>query len=176
MHPNGRKTARPLWWTRQYTESFALSEEEAWGLINSPPWYCVISWVTKDAQPVSCAMAYVVLDGKIMLTSTANRDKVKAFLNNPATSLCFHRGLTQVTVRGRVELSSDAALVQRWVAAHFDTWDRPLTEEKRKLQFARYASPDRLILVVHAEKIRSFDGGKMFRAEAEEDEIGELSQ
>lgn len=121
-------------------------------------------------------MAYLVLDGKIMLTSTSNRDKIKAFHRNPAIALSFWgEGMKQVTVRGGVELSADPALVQRWIAAHLDSWGRPLTPEERQRNVARYSSPDRLILVVHVEKIRSFDGGKMFRAEAEENRLGVVS-
>ncbi|MBI3951707.1 MAG: pyridoxamine 5'-phosphate oxidase family protein [Acidobacteria bacterium] len=157
---------RPVWWTRQYLEPFVLSEEEAWRIINSPPWYCVISWVTKNCEPVSCAMAYLVMDGKIMLCSTSNRDKVKAFRRNPAVSLCFQgKGLKQVTVRGHVELSVDRELVRRWVEAHVDSWGLPMTPEERQLQIDRYDSPGRLIIIVHVDKMRTFDGEKMFQAE-----------
>jgi hypothetical protein len=69
---------RRSWWTRQYIEGFTLSEDEAWRLIQGPPWRCVVAWVTRGNQPVACAMVYVVLDGKVMLISTGNRDKIKA--------------------------------------------------------------------------------------------------
>jgi hypothetical protein len=167
----GRKGRReslseqPPWWNRQYIEPYRLSDAEAWKLIESPPFYCVFAWVTREPAPVACAMAYVVLDGCIMLTSTANRDKVKAILRNPAVCLCFHRGLRQVTLRGRAELSSDPQLVARWVSAHLDRWDRPLTPEQRAAETQRFLSPDRVIIVVRAEKLRSFDGAEMFRAE-----------
>jgi hypothetical protein len=157
---------KPAWWHRQHIEPYRLSDAEAWKLIESPPFYCVFSWVTREPAPVCCAMAYVVLDGCVLLTSTANRDKVKALRRNPAVSLCFHRGLRQVTLRGRAEVSSDPQLVQRWVAAHLDGWDRPLAPEQRESETRRFLSPDRVILVVRAEKLRSFDGAEMFRAES----------
>lgn len=157
---------RAPWWHRQHIEPYCLSVAEAWKLIESPPFYCVFSWVTREPAPVCCAMAYVVLDGCVMLTSTANRDKVKAIRRNPAVSLCFHRGLRQVTLRGRAEVSSDPQLVARWVAAHLDSWHRPLTPEQREGQTRRFLGPQRVILVVRAEKLRSFDGAEMFRAES----------
>jgi hypothetical protein len=157
---------KPAWWHRQHIEPYRLSDAEAWKLIESPPFYCVFSWVTREPAPVCCAMAYVVLDGRVLLTSTENRDKVKAVRRNPAVSLCFHRGLRQVTLRGQAEVSSDAQLVQRWVAAHLDAWDRPLTPEQRESETRRFLSPDRVILAVRAEKLRSFDGAEMFRAES----------
>lgn len=158
-----------MWWTRQFLEPYSFSEEEAWRIINSPPWYCVIAWVTRKCEPVACAAAYAVLDGKVMLSSTANRDKVHAFRRNPAVSLCFQApGMKQVTARGRVEIVSDPKLVRRWVAEHMATFDRPMTDEERNLAMQRYMSPDRVVLIVHVERLRSFDGGKMFRAEKEE--------
>lgn len=157
---------RPIWWTRQYIESFTLSEEEAWEIINSPPWYCVVAWVTRDCTPVACTMAYLVIDGKIVLTSTSNRDKIKAWRRNPAISICFQaKGLKQVTVRGHVQLSDDHALLRRWVEAHVDSWGRSMTPEEREREINRYESPDRLMIIVQVEKMRTFNGDRMFRAE-----------
>jgi hypothetical protein len=158
-----------LWWNRQYIERFMLSKKETWRIINSPPWNCVIAWVTKECRPVACAMAYVVLDGKIMLTSTANRDKIKALRRNPAVSLCFQgKGLKQVTVRGVVELSADRGLVRRWAEAHVDSWDRTLSPEERQVEISRYESPDRLIIIVQVQGTRTFNGELMFQVEAQQ--------
>lgn len=157
---------KPAWWYRQHIEPYRMSDAEAWKLIETPPLYCVFSWVTRECAPVCCAMAYVVMDGCVLLTSTENRDKVKAVRRNPAVSLCFHRGLKQVTLRGRASVSSDPELIRRWIAAHLDGWDRPLTPEQRIAETNRFLSPDRVILSVQAEKLRSFDGGEMFRAES----------
>jgi hypothetical protein len=163
------KQLKPVWWTRQYLEPYSLKEEEAWQVINNPPWYCVIAWVTRNCEPVACAAAYVVLDGKVMLSSTNNRDKVHAFRRNPAVSLCFQsQGMKQVTARGKVEINPDPQLVRRWVVEHMATFDRPLSDEERSLAIERYMSPDRVVLIAHIERLRSFDGGKMFRAEREE--------
>ncbi len=163
---SSESASRPAWWTRQYLDNYVLSEEEAWRIINGPPWKCVIAWVTRNCEPVVCEMAYVVLDGKIMLTSTANRDKVKAFRRNPAVSICFQgSGLKQVTVRGRVELHQDPGLVRRWAEATVARLSATLGSADRQREIERYLSPDRLVMVVHVEKIRSFDGDRMFRAE-----------
>ena len=164
-----QQPSRPVWWTRQYLEPYALSDEEAWQVIDSPPWYCVIAWVTRNCEPVACAAAYVVMEGKVMLSSTANRDKVKAFRRNPAVSLCFQsQGMKQVTARGRIEIDADPELVRRWAVEHMATFERPMSEEERNISLARYLSPDRVILIAHIDRLRSFDGGKMFRAEKQE--------
>jgi hypothetical protein len=133
-------------------------------MIQRPPWKCVVAWVTKDCKPVACEMAYAVLDGQIVLTSTSNRDKVKALRRNPAISLCFSEpGLKQVTVRGRVEISDNPARVRQWAEATVAQMALPAAAREREIQ--RYLSPDRLTLTVMVEKIRSFDGVQMFREE-----------
>lgn len=169
MSEKSSPSARPIWWSRQYIEPFTLTDEEAWQLITSPPWRCVIAWVTRDGQPVVAPMAYQVLDGKIMLTTTKQRDKVKAFRRNPAISLCFQdeKGSKHVTVRGRVEFSDDPTLVRRWIAAYVESYGQQMSAEERQLEVARYDSPDRLILIIHVEKMRTFDREKMTRAERE---------
>jgi len=160
------KQPKPVWWTRQFLEPYSLSEEECWEIIRTPPLYCVIAWVTQKCEPVACAAAYAILDGKVMLSSTTNRDKVKAFRRNPAVSLCFEaKGMKQVTARGTIEIQSDPELVRRWVLEHMASFDRPMTDEERGLAIERYMSPDRIVLIAHIDRMRSFDGGKMFRAE-----------
>ena len=146
-----------------------MTAEESWQLINSPPWYCVVAWVTKNCEPVACAAAYVVLDQKVMLSSTNNRDKVRAFRRNPAVSLCFEgKGMKQVTARGKIEIQSDPELVRRWAVEHMATFERSMTEAERAVSLERYLSPDRVVLIAHIDRLRSFDGGKMFRAEKQE--------
>jgi nitroimidazol reductase NimA-like FMN-containing flavoprotein (pyridoxamine 5'-phosphate oxidase superfamily) len=156
----------PPWWTRQYLDSFVLSEEEAWRIIDGPPWKCVIGWVTRECEPVVCEMAYAVVNGMIMLTSTRNRDKVKALRRNPAISICFQgTGLKQVTIRGRVEFCEDPQMVRRWAEATVANALKPLPKAQQEKEIQRYLSPDRLVLIVHVEKMRTFNGEKMFRAE-----------
>jgi general stress protein 26 len=164
---------RPIWWSRHDIRPFTLSDEEAWQLITSPPWRCVIAWVTRENHPVIAPMAYQVLDGKIMLTTTKNRDKVKALRRNPAISVCFQNaeGTKHVTVRGYVEFSEDPELVRRWITSFVESYGRDLSWEEKQLEIARYGSPDRLILIVHVEKMRTFDREKMIRAEKENQDV-----
>jgi hypothetical protein len=158
--------SRPIWWTRQYLSSYALSEGDAWRIVETPPWKCVVAWVTKDCKPVACEMSYAILDGQIVLTSTSNRDKVKALRRNPAISLCFSTsGLKQVTVRGHVEISEDPARVRQWAEATVGQMPVPLSAGAREREIQRYLSPDRLTFTVIVEKILSFDGAQMFREE-----------
>jgi pyridoxine/pyridoxamine 5'-phosphate oxidase len=111
-------------------------------------------------------MAYAILDDQIVLTSTSNRDKVKALRRNPAISLCFTTpGLKQVTVRGHVEISDDPARVRQWAEATVAQMTVPLSAAAREREIQRYLSPDRLTFTVIVEKILSFDGGRMFREE-----------
>ncbi len=172
---NDSCASRPLWWTRQYLSPYTLSDEEAWSIIRTPPWKCVLAWVTKDCKPVACEMSYAILDSHIVLTSTTNRDKVKALRRNPAISLCFSTpGLKQITVRGHVEISDDPARVRQWAEATVSLMPGPLSATARECEVQRYLSPDRLTLTVIVDKLRSFDGARMFRDEraAEEGKMG----
>ncbi|GEM_PF-3029482 len=119
-------------------------------------------------------MAYQVLDGKIMLTTTKNRDKVKAFRRNPAISLCFQnaKGSKPVTVRSRLD-SDDPELTRRWITSIVDSYGHPLSLEEKQLDIARYSSPDRLILIVTMEELLTFDREKMIRAERENLDVWE---
>jgi pyridoxine/pyridoxamine 5'-phosphate oxidase len=111
-------------------------------------------------------MAYAVVDGMIMLTSTRTRDKVKALRRNPAISICFQgAGMKQVTIRGRVEFREDPQIVRRWAEATVANALNPFPKAQQEQEIQRYLSPDRLVLIVHVEKMRTFDGEKMFRAE-----------
>lgn len=164
---------RPIWWSRHDLRPFTLSDEEAWELITSPPWRCVIAWVTRENQPVVAPMSGTPRDlsiawGPRMLTTTKNRDKVKAFRRNPAISLCFQNaeGSKHVTVRGRLD-SDDPELIRRWITSFVDSYGHHLSLEEKQLEIARYSSPDRLILIVTVEKLLTFDRERMIRAERE---------
>ena len=160
------RTSRPLWWTRQHLNTYTLSAEDVRSMIQSPPWKCVVAWVTKDCQPVACEMAYAILDGQIVLTSTANRDKVKALRRNPAICLCFSRpGLKQVTVRGHVEISDDPARARQWAETTVAQMPATFSAAAREREIQRYLSPDRLTFTVVIDKILSFDGAQMFHDE-----------
>ncbi len=71
-----------------------------------------------------------------------------------------------MTLRGRAELSSDPALIRRWVEAHIATWEPPPSEAERERAARMYESPDRYVIIAHPERMRSFDGEKMLAAEA----------
>jgi hypothetical protein len=115
---------------------------------------------------VACEMAYAILDGHIVLTSTSNRDKIKALRRNPAIAVCFSRpGLKQVTVRGHVEISDDPARVRLWAEATVAQMSVTLSGAAREREIQRFLSPDRLTLTVVVDRIRSFDGTQMFRDE-----------
>jgi hypothetical protein len=95
---------------------------------------------TPACEPIVCEMAYAAVDGMIMLTSRATGDKVKALRRNPAISICFQgAGLQQVMVREMV----NSAKIRDWCGG----------------------GRGQLVLIVHVEKMRTFDVEKMFRAE-----------
>jgi hypothetical protein len=58
-----------------------------------------------------------------------------------------------------------------WITSFVESYGRDLSWEEKQLEIARYGSPDRLILIVHVEKMRTFDREKMIRAEKENQDV-----
>ena len=65
---------RPAWFARREIAPFTLDDEAAEALIKKAT-HAVVSWVTKDNKPVSAVMLYMIIDGKITVTSTTNPAK-----------------------------------------------------------------------------------------------------
>ena len=112
-------TQRPAWFTRRNIAPFTLDDTEVNSIITSAT-HAVVSWVTKDSKPSSAVMLYMLIDGKITITSTTNRAKYHAWRRNPAASFCVWEPGNigcQVTLRGSVSISQDADLLRRFTEA-----------------------------------------------------------
>jgi hypothetical protein len=58
-------------------------------------------------------------------------------------------------------------LVRCWITSFVDNYGHHLSLEEKQLEIACYSSPDRLTLIVHVEKMLTFDQEKLIRAERE---------
>jgi hypothetical protein len=56
-------------------------------------------------------------------------------------------------------------MVRRWAEATVANALKPFPDSQQDKEIQRYLSPDRLVLIVHVQKMRTFDGEKMFRVE-----------
>lgn len=169
-HPPPSGTPRPVWWSRQYIEPFTLDEEEIWRIVREST-RAAVAWVTKFCQPVVAQMSYCWYDDHIWLTSTPNRDKYRALQRNPAISLSIHHPddwFKQVTIRGRVTFFHDREAVRRFIHELITAGGRrTVPPDIYERERARFDSPERAVMRVEIERIRSYDGRKMWQTETE---------
>ena len=160
---------RPAWYTRREISPFTLSDDAIDDIIGRAM-HTVVSWVTKDNQPVSSVMTYVLIDGLITVTATTNRAKYHAWRRNPAACFCIWDPETigrQVTLRGHVEIIKSDELLRKFTEAFLvkrNSGETP-SEEQVAAEFEKFAAPDRHMMQLHVDKILSHDLHRLFEVE-----------
>ncbi|MFK7913471.1 MAG: pyridoxamine 5'-phosphate oxidase family protein [Pseudomonadales bacterium] len=162
-------TSRPAWFTRRNIAPFTLSDPAVEKIVSSAT-HAVVSWVTKDHKPSSAVMLYMVIDGVITITSTTNRAKYHAWRRNPAASFCIWEPGNigrQVTLRGSVEISQDAALLSQFTEAflRMRSGGEAPTEARLAEEIAKFDAPDRHMMQLRIEKTLTHDLNKLFEVE-----------
>ena len=141
---------------------------------------CVFNWATRDGWPMGVIMSCMWKDGRMWLTSGAQRHRISAIRRDPrcsvvvtSTGTALGPGKT-VTIKGRCVLHEDRE-TKDWFypafAAHLSP-DTAGAEVFRK----RLDSPLRVILEVIPEKYITYDGLKMFQhtqGTLDESQLGE---
>ena len=128
---------------------------------------CVFNWATRDGWPMGVIMSCLWKNGRMWLTSGAQRHRISAIRRDPrcsvvvtSTGTALGPGKT-VTIKGRCVLHEDRE-TKDWFypafAAHLSP-DPAGAEVFRK----RLDSPLRVILEVIPEKYITYDGLKMFQ-------------
>ncbi len=161
---------RPAWFARREIAPFTLDDEAAEALIGKAT-HAVVSWVTKDNQPVSAVMLYVIVDGKITVTSTTNRAKYHAWRRNPAASFCIWDPKTigrQVTLRGRIEIMQDADLLAKFTDGFLTRAAGGKAPSPARLaeEIAKFDAPDRHMMQLQVDKVLSHDLHRLMEVEA----------
>jgi len=157
------------WETRRNIARFVLDDVEAQRIVDAAN-HAVVSWVTKDGQPVQAVMLYVVIDGLVTVTSTTNRAKYHAWRRNPAASFCMWDPDDigrQVTLRGRIDIVQDDDLLRRYTDGYLTRFrgGRPPKPEQLEAELARFAAPDRHMMQLHVSKVLSHDLPSLLAAE-----------
>lgn len=161
---------RPAWFARREIAPFKLDDEAVNALINKAS-HASVSWVTKNQEPVSAIMLYVMVDGVITVTSTTNRAKYHAWRRNPAA--CFNIWDPQnighqVTLRGRIEIMQDAELLRKFTEGFLTrAMGQAPSEERLQEEIAKFDAPDRHMMQLHIDKVLSHDLNSLLKAEAE---------
>ena len=141
---------------------------------------CVFNWSTRDGWPMGVIMSCIWKDGRMWLTSGAQRHRISAMRRDPRCSVVVTSAGTAlgpgktVTIKGRCVLHEDRE-TKDWFypafAAHLSP-DPASAENFRK----RLDSPLRVILEVIPEKYITYDGIKMFQhtqGTLDESQLGE---
>ena len=164
------KPNRPAWFARREISPFVLDDAAANDLIGKAS-HAVVSWVTKDNQPVSAVMLYVLVDDVITVTSTTNRAKYHAWRRNPAASFCIWDPGSigrQVTLRGQIEIKQDAELLRRFTEGFLTRvmGGTPPSAEILAAEIEKFNAPDRHMMQLHVEKVLSHDLNRLLEVEA----------
>tara|TARA_Y100001960_G_C14445449_1_gene714679 strand:- start:227 stop:766 length:540 start_codon:yes stop_codon:yes gene_type:complete len=157
------------WELRREIKQYSLPDEDIDDIINTAS-HAVVSWVTKSNEPVTAVMLYVVLDGKITVTSTTNRAKYHAWMRNPAASFCIWDPSNigrQVTLRGRIEILKSDELLERYTKSFLIRafGGTPPSEERIKRELETFQAPDRHMMQLQVESTVSHDLPALLMAE-----------
>lgn len=126
---------------------------------------CVFTWRTADGWPIGVVMSYVWRDGKVWLTASSQRPRIRAVRRDSRVSVAISSAGTRmppatVTIKGRCAILEDVE-TKRWfypaLAAALVT-----RSEKQQAGFVRMLdSPRRVVMSVTPERFITFDGRKM---------------
>ena len=169
------ENGRPAWFARREIAPFTLDDQAVDSLVQKAS-HAVVSWVTRDQQPVSAIMLYVVIDGLLTVTSTTNRAKYHAWRRNPAAAFCIWDPDSiqrQVTLRGKVAIRQDKDLLYRFTEGYLTRarGGRPPSAERLQVEMEKFDAPDRHMMQLHVEKVLSHDLERLLEVEASGDDV-----
>lgn len=137
---------------------------------------CVFMWGNQDGHPIGVIMNYIFHEGRIWLTATSQRARIKAIKRDPRVSVTVSSMGTDmgpgktVTYKGTVIIHDDQATKQWFYPAMGKLLDGyPATSVEAAIEMLD--TPLRLILELVPEKAIKFDGDKvaeMSRAAADQ--------
>jgi hypothetical protein len=137
---------------------------------------CVFIWANKEGHPIGVITAYVPVDGKIWMTATRERVRIKAIARDPRSSVVITSkgtpmgGGKTVTYKGTTEIHDDEK-TKSWfynlmamgmkMAGKVDDGNA-FTAGLDPDMFVRFLdTPERIVLEFTPEMSIPFDGDKM---------------
>ena len=162
---------RPSWFARREIAPFTLEEPEVKKILETAS-HAVVSWVTKESEPVTAIMLYVMVDGTITVTSTTNRAKYYAWKRNPATSFCIWDPSNigrQVILRGDIAITKDYELLRKYTNGFLTRArdGREPSAERLERELAKFDAPDRHMMQLNIKKILSHNLDELLKVEKE---------
>jgi hypothetical protein len=143
-------------------DPFRMTAEETAEVIREAAG-CTVTWLRRDGHPAAAYVQSIVLDGKLYITSTADRGKNLAWRRDPRTTAVFEAPLKGgVTLLGRVEFDPDPALRRRVFAAMADGVG--VEGEARARYLSHIDTPSREVIRIISEKYVTLHTGRTFAA------------
>jgi hypothetical protein len=169
------KSERPSWFARREIAPFTLKEPEVKKILETAS-HAVESWVTKDSSPVTAIMLYVMVDGKVTVTSTTNRAKYYAWKRNPSTSFCIwdpNNIGRQVILRGEIEITQSDELLRKYTDGFLTNArnGRAPSPERLERELAKFDAPDRHMMQLNVKKILSHNLEELLKVEKEGSDV-----
>lgn len=154
-------------------KQYRLEPEREQELVNSAG-ECTFIWANKAGHPIGVITAYVPVDGKIWMTATRERVRIKAIARDGRSSIVITSKGTQmgggktVTYKGHTVIHDDQEtklwfynLLAQGMAASADDGNE-FTKNLRPEMFVRFLdTPERVVLEFTPEMSIPFDGDKM---------------
>ena len=156
-------------------KQYRLDPEREMELVKSAG-ECTFIWANKGGHPLSVTTAFVWVDGKVWMTATRERVRIKAIARDPRSSVVITStgtpmgGGKTVTYKGRTTIH-DEPKIKHWYYnllakgmqhATQDDPDNKFTAGLDPDMFVRFLdTPERVVLEFTPEMSIPFDGDKM---------------
>jgi hypothetical protein len=154
-------------------KQYRLEPEREQELINTAG-ECVFIWANKAGHPIGVITAYVPIDGKIWMTATRERVRIKAIARDGRSSCVFTSkgtamgGGKTVTLKGHTVIHDDEKtklwfynLLASGMAMAGDDGNAFTKDLKPELFVKFLDTPERIVLEFTSEMSIPFDGDKM---------------
>ena len=129
-----------------------------------------LTHLTKEGWPMVTPMFYCMLGDDLYTTTVKGRIKEIAYRRDNRMSASLSRediSLTTeqaLTIKGRAEIVEDDAIVRRAVQGYVDKYWSGFSKQEQDRYFNTLYTKDRVAIRLVAEKIISWDVGKMEKA------------
>jgi nitroimidazol reductase NimA-like FMN-containing flavoprotein (pyridoxamine 5'-phosphate oxidase superfamily) len=127
---------------------------------------CVFMWSNRDGHPIGVVMNYIYHDGRIWLTATSQRARIRAIRRDPRVSVTISSMGTDmgagktVTYKGSVRIHDDQATKDWFYPKLAELLNGyPATSVEAAIEMLD--TPLRVILELVPEKAIRFDGDKV---------------
>ena len=159
-------------------KQYRLDSEREQELVNTAG-ECVFCWANKAGHPIGVITAYVPVNGKIWMTATRERVRVKAIARDGRSSVVMSSkgtamgGGKTVTYKGHTVVHDDKEtklwmynLLARGMAASKDDGNAFTKDLDPDVFVKCLDTPERIVLEFTAERSIPFDGDKMAQGTA----------